>query len=319
MSTASSTWCSGTKTLYSWYYFLFVHKFGKLHLHHLNVFLVFVVARSEIGFIIFDNIEISCLWILPSNYLNLFLCFESGWRAIKTHKIIILTNAVYKLILLFKIILEEHFRLKVENFTWDGIVLGGWCWEEGLFLKRTHRSNIALLGTVSNLLRGSFWTLSIIHIFRVEVFQEFWIHGFEGAAGNNLGFDGLGIFLGQLQFTHQKSRFHLRALLHLKVIDWQIWIQLIFFGCSMCESPESTLIWGELSWFDRKRFLISLARTIVMPRSWRLYTHLLLSFCPLNFFDCKSNRVFNIVSDLVDAILFGFCDWLTCASFDYLC
>ena len=57
---------------------------------------------------------------------------------------------------------------------------------------------------------------------------------------------------------------------------------------------------------------------IVMARSRRLHIHLFLSFRPLYFFDCESNRVFDIISNLVNSILFGFCDWIFCAGLDNL-
>lgn len=56
-----------------------------------------------------------------------------------------------------------------------------------------------------------------------------------------------------------------------------------------------------------------------MPRSRCLNIHLFLSFGPLDFFHSQSNWVFDIVSDLIDAILLRFGNRLFRTSFNNLC
>lgn len=133
-------------------------------LHIIYIFLVFVVARPEVRFIVLDDVEVASLGILPSNDLYLFLCFKPGRRAVEADEVVVLADAVDKLTLLFQIVLKEYLRLEVEDFTWDG-VLGCWRREKSLLWVRAlhYGGEIALLGGADSL-----GTLVAVRSFRVH-------------------------------------------------------------------------------------------------------------------------------------------------------
>ena len=56
---------------------IFHHDVLELRFHRFDIVLVFVVARAQVGLVVFDDINITILSILPGHNLDLLLSLES--------------------------------------------------------------------------------------------------------------------------------------------------------------------------------------------------------------------------------------------------
>ena len=63
--------------------------------HTCNVIFVFIVPWTQVSFFIFDNIEISSIWILTCNNLNLLLGIKTWWWTVKWDQVVFLFYTIY--------------------------------------------------------------------------------------------------------------------------------------------------------------------------------------------------------------------------------
>ena len=76
------------------------HNLLELLLHRLDVVVVLVVARAKIGFVIFDDVDVTVLCVLAGHDLDLLLRLESLTAAVEGDQVLLLPDRILKLPLL---------------------------------------------------------------------------------------------------------------------------------------------------------------------------------------------------------------------------
>ena len=94
---------------------VFHHDVFELFLHGFDIVVVLVVAWTKIRLVVLDNIDVPVISILPRHNLYLLLSLEPLATAVEGHQILLLSNGVLKLPLLYVNLLLELLALVVVN------------------------------------------------------------------------------------------------------------------------------------------------------------------------------------------------------------
>ena len=181
------------------------HYLLELLLHRFDVVVVLVVARAEISFVVFDDVDVAVLGVLARHDLDLLLGLESLTAAVEGDKVLLLPNRILKLSLLLGDGLLEQLSLVVVNISELSL--------QFLVLRRLDREIVfdwicqILLGHKRHALHLLFdlLLLLLLKLPSGGASEDFWLAQFGGRI----------LLVCHLKLTLDVPRVYLRTLKHL--------------------------------------------------------------------------------------------------------